>query len=363
MRLRLGLWVFRATLAASVASSALLADPQPRANSAVAAAATSSARTDTGSGVAQASASAAEPAAAAGLPKPNLPDWAFTPATRPGPRPQDRDVVLHVPGSTRGYSRAQISNRFGPPDWFPESHPPAPKIVLEGRKPDVPACGYCHLPNGYGRTENESLAGLPAAYIEQQLDDFKNDRRHRSVGVLTMIPIAKAVTSEEVKTAAEYFASIKPVKLIRVVETDTVPKFHASNKVWVADKHGGTEAIGERVIEMSEDAARFEMRDESLRYIVYAPPGSLKRGEDLVRTGGHGKTVACVLCHGQNLEGMGDFVPSIAGRSPSSMGRQIFDFQTGARHGVNAALMKAPVANLSNADIVAITAYLASLKP
>jgi hypothetical protein len=39
------------------------------------------------------------------------------------------------------------------------------------------ACGFCHLPNGLGRPENSSLAGLPASYIVQQVADFKSGAR------------------------------------------------------------------------------------------------------------------------------------------------------------------------------------------
>ena len=53
--------------------------------------------------------------------------------------------------------------------------------------------------------------------------------------------------------------------------------------------------------------------------------------------------------------------PPIAGRSPSEMARQIYDFQTGARHGTNAPMMQAPVEKLTDTDIVNIVAYLASL--
>ena len=47
-------------------------------------------------------------------------------------------------------------------------------------------------------------------------------------------------------------------------------------------------------------------------------------------TGGNGKTVACGVCHGADLRGMGP-VPGIAGRSPSYMARQMYDMQAGAR--------------------------------
>jgi cytochrome c553 len=246
---------------------------------------------------------------------PALPSWAFTPPTPRVNRAYD-DTVLHVSNSTLGYTKAQITDLYGPPDWFPKSHPPAPKVVLEGRKPVVTACGYCHLPNGFGRPENESIAGLPADYILEQLEDFKNDRRHSSVPMMAtilMIPIAKWATQEEMKEAANYFSSVKPMKWIRVVETNTVPKTHASARMWVADEAGATEPIGQRVIEVSEKFELTEMRDSASGFIAYVPVGALKKGEALVKTGGKGKTTPCTMCHGQNLKGLGN-IPSIAGR-------------------------------------------------
>jgi cytochrome c553 len=312
----------------------------------------------------------ASPEAPPELQNPNLPNWAYAPhvVRPPGTAPArraDDPTVLHVPGSTRGYTRKEIGNGFGAPDWFPDSHPTPPAIVIEGRKPDVQACAHCHLPNGFGRPENESLAGLPAAYIEEQLNDFKSGRRHSAVpgmAATLMIKVANGVTPEEAKEAAEYFASVKPTEWIHVKESATAPKIHSTNWMWVPDEGNATEPIGERVVEVPENVERVEMRDTSSPFIAYAPPGSLKKGEDLVRNGGNGKTIACVTCHGQDLKGLGT-IPSIAGRSPSSIGRQIFDFQTGARNGANAALMKGPVSKLTNADIVAITAFLASLNP
>jgi cytochrome c553 len=294
---------------------------------------------------------------------PSLPSWAYTPI---GPtattRPPEDGTLLHIPRSTQSYTRTQTR---GNPDWFPDSHPPMPKIVGQGRKPGPSPCMHCHLPNGFGRPENQSIAGLPAGYILEQLDDFKNDRRHSSVpnmGVVTMIPVAKTVTPEEAKQAADYFASIKPTKWIRVVEANTVPKSRPNGRMMVLDEAGGTEPIGERVIEVPENLERAEMRDSSLGFVAYVPVGSLKKGEALVKTGGDGKTLPCTMCHGPNLKGVGN-IPSIAGRSPSQLGRQLFDFQTGARNGTSAALMKGPVSKLTNADVVNITAYLASLEP
>ena len=66
------------------------------------------------------------------------------------------------------------------------------------------------------------------------------------------------------------------------------------------------------------------------------------------------------MCHGANMEGRAA-VPGKAGRSPSYLARQLHDFQTGARRGPMAGMMKPAVAKLTASDIVNITAYLASL--
>ncbi len=56
-------------------------------------------------------------------------------------------------------------------------------------------------------------------------------------------------------------------------------------------------------------------------------------------------------------------VPGIAGRSPSYMMRQMVDMKAGTRKGLWTPLMKPVVANLSNDDMTAIVAYVASLAP
>jgi cytochrome c553 len=105
-----------------------------------------------------------------------------------------------------------------------------------------------------------------------------------------------------------------------------------------------------------------ELRDPTSGFIAYVPKASLEKGKDLVTTGGNGKTMQCTMCHGPDLKGSGN-IPSISGRSPSQMARQLIDFQTGARNGSMAPMMKGVAAKLTTADIVAITGYLASQAP
>jgi cytochrome c553 len=147
-----------------------------------------------------------------------------------------------------------------------------------------------------------------------------------------------------------------------VVETTTVPKsyFHGTRRMPHPD--GGSEPIGNRVIELPEDPVRVMWRDPTSGFVSYAPPGSLAKGQLLVATGGNGKTVPCTICHGPTLKGLGD-VPGIANQSPMNIARQLHLFATGERAGVWAPLMKGVVEKLDAADIVNISAYVASLDP
>ena len=79
-------------------------------------------------------------------------------------------------------------------------------------------------------------------------------------------------------------------------------------------------------------------------------------------TGGAGKTVQCAICHGPELKGVGP-IPGIAGRSPTYLVRQLYDFQHGARAGLASALMKPTVENLTVEDMAVLAAYAASLPP
>ena len=280
-------------------------------------------------------------------------------ATTPAPD----TTPLHLPGTTLTFTRAQIRNGFGPSDWRPETHPTMPEVVANGRQPDVRACALCHYPNGQGRPENGPVAGLPAAYIIQQLNDFKSGARKSSEPRMgppaAMVRLAQAMTPEEMATSAAYFASFPYQKWIRVVEATTVPKVRVAGSMWVPAE--GTEPIGSRIVEVPEDTARTALRDPISGFVAYVPPGTLARGENLVMTGA-GKTTACGICHGDDLRGLGP-VPPIAGRAASYLMRQLFDFKHGARAGPWSPLMESVVAELDEDDMMALAAYAAAQQP
>src|SRR5262249_49814639 len=124
----------------------------------------------------------------------------------------------------------------------------------------------------------------------------------------------------------------------------------------------GMEPIAARIVETPVNVEDTELRrNPRSGFIAYVPPGSVKKGEALVTTGG-GKTTACTACHGTDLKGLGP-VPTIAGRSPSYVTRQLYDMQHGNRAGIWTPLMAPVVSKLTQDDMFNAAAYLASLQP
>src|SRR5437868_2175188 len=75
------------------------------------------------------------------------------------------------------YTFRQITDPFGPPDWYPKEHPAMPEIVAHGERPHVIACILCHLPNGNGHPESASVSGLTVDYIIAQMHAFRDGDR------------------------------------------------------------------------------------------------------------------------------------------------------------------------------------------
>ena len=294
------------------------------------------------------------------------PAWAYV-ANPPDFRPPPDDGRLrHVPNSTVALTLTQVRDLFSAPDWHPGDHPPMPEVVTRGRKPGVFACGFCHRADGPGGPENSSLQGLPAPYIAQQMADFRSGARATSVPERDppkfMIALSRDVTDAEVEAAAAYFSAIVPRRNISVVETARVPRTSVAGWHLAAAKSSDREPIGQRIVEVPEDLERFESRDARARFIAYVPPGSIAKGRALAATGGGGRALQCGTCHGPDLRGLGP-VPGIAGRSPSYIVRQLYDFKHGARAGAGAPLMTPAVDKLTLDDMISLAAYAASLKP
>jgi cytochrome c553 len=308
------------------------------------------------------------PSPAAQIPA-GLPDWAYTPppprggAPAPSALPADDHAIVRISGTDRTMTRRALRGQPEIPDWYPEDRRgQMPAIVRSGRE-EVRACGLCHLADGSGRPENAPVNGLHIAYFIQQMEDFKNGLRRsadpRKSNTNLMIGFAKAATAEEIRAAAEYFAAQPYPKRITVLESRTAPKVRLQGGMHMtipAAEGGGMVPINDEIVEVPDDNLRAEARDTRLSWTAYVPVGTLSRGKALA------DKHQCGVCHGADLRGLGP-VPPIAGRSPSHTMRQLFDMKSGARRGPWAEVMSPTLNGMSVQDMMALSAYAASLEP
>ena len=310
--------------------------------------------------VSSAVASQTPPAAQPGtLPPPPArePSWAFP--IQAGSLPAEPPGQKTIPGSSRKFTVQEIDDLLNPPDWFPEEHRPPAPIVQKGHGAAL-ACGSCHLMSGLGHPESADVSGFTADYFVQQLEDFRSGVRK---DYARMNGIAKELSDDEMKQAAEWFASLPRQKWVRVVEASTVPRtFVGQGRMRFLDPKGGMEPIGKRIITLPEDQERARLRDPKSGFVAYVPPGSIAKGRSLAENGGGAKSLACGICHGDGMKGLAN-VPRLAGLHPIYIARQLYLFKEGSRSGPDAPLMKRPVAKLTDDDILNLSAYLGSLQP
>ncbi len=147
-----------------------------------------------------------------------------------------------------------------------------------------------------------------------------------------------------------------------MVEGINIPR--AEPAFWVYKEVGGTEDLGERLVEVAPDITRHERRDPTAcstrpmrrrvrwRAASGSPPPAMDKG----------KTQICATCHLANLEGT-DKIPPIAGRSPTYLLRQLIAFKNGTRSGEAANRWMPVIEKLELEDMVALAAYVGSLYP
>lgn len=292
------------------------------------------------------------------------PAWAYAQNPPNNLAQPNDDAIRHVPNSNVSYTFAQVKDLFFAPDWHPQDHAPLPDVVAHGRKPNVYACGFCHRADGPGGPENASLAGLPKDYIIQQMADFKSGARKSAVAdrapVTNMQIVANAINDADIEAATHYFSSLKPRKNINVIESNRAPKTFERGWHLAKTNANESEPIDKRIIEVPDVLDDFISRDSHTTFTAYVPKGSIAKGRQLAQS--NNKNIACSSCHGKTLRGDKN-IPALAGRSPSYIVRQIYDFKLGFRKNSASQAMQLAVQDLNADDIVAIAAYAASLNP
>lgn len=182
-------------------------------------------------------------------------------------------------------------------------------IAARGNGHGAPACASCHGADGGGQPAAgfPRLAGLDAAYLLKQLDDFADKSRANPV----MQPIADALDASERKAVADYYAGL-PIP----------PAF-------------------------ARPAAK--------------PPADDSLGARLALHGRWDRQVpACVACHGPRGVGVGAHFPPLAGQSANYISAQLRDWKKGTRRNDPLELMQHVSAALDEADIKAVAAWFAA---
>jgi len=172
------------------------------------------------------------------------------------------------------------------------------------------ACAACHGRQGEG-TKNDyfpRLAGKPAGYLMNQLVAFREGRRRYP----PMNYLLEYIPDPYLQKMADYFAALRP---------PPVPQA-------VAD----------------------------------VSPAVLARGRSLVAEGdpAHG-VPACSGCHGPSLTGMEPAIPGLAGLHASYISAQLGAWRYGTRTAAAPDCMQLVAATLTESDVTAVAAWLASL--
>lgn len=277
-------------------------------------------------------------------------DWAF-PGAGPAGAPVSAARVYRLPGAAKGFGQAAIDDMDRAPDWYADEHPPAPRAVVDHVGG---ACGYCHLVNGAGRSENAQLRGLPVDYIEEQVHAFASGARRsarHAYPTAYMAAAARTIGAADLRAAARYFAALEPVRHARVIEAATIPRAVPMDFVYRFDT-SAREPLGQRIIEGPVDAERHRLRDPHEQTVAWVPIGAIARGGVLANRG-TARFPACASCHTRHYVG-------IAGASPTYIVRQLQEFRARTRNDPGAGPMQAVAARLRDAEIIDLAAYIGS---
>ena len=182
-------------------------------------------------------------------------------------------------------------------------------IVMQGTPGGALPCSTCHGEDGAGQPAAgfPRLAGLTAAYMENQLKSFADGTRQSEV----MAPIAKALTGAQSKAAADYYAGL------------AIP----------AAASGADAATG-----AAEAGA------------VLAARGAWSKG-----------VPGCSQCHGPQGSGVGTVFPRLAGQSALYIKNQLEAWQSGARRDDPLGLMAGIAKSLDKTEIADVAAYYAAM--
>ncbi|GAB3420566.1 c-type cytochrome [Massilia agilis] len=186
----------------------------------------------------------------------------------------------------------------------------APDRIPDTMEARVAACVGCHGLQGRGvaNVYFPRLAGKPAGYLYNQLVAFRDGRRR----YVPMNYLLEYLPNSYLMRMAEYFAAQNPPPLVQP----------ATN----------------------------------------APPALLADGKRIVTQGVPGKKIpACIACHTPELTGREPGIPGLLGLRADYVSAQLGAWRYGTRTALAPDCMQFVASSLSEPEVAAVAAYLASL--
>jgi cytochrome c553 len=183
-----------------------------------------------------------------------------------------------------------------------------PRHVPDTMAQRVLACTGCHGKEGRATPAGyfPRIAGKPAGYLYNQLVNFRDGRRNYPL----MVYLVEYLTDDYLREIAQHFASLDlpyPPPQVSAVSTQIA-----------------------------------------------------QRGEELVRRGDRARNIpACAECHGENLAGVNPYVPGLLGLSRDYIYGQLGFWKNGERRALAPDCMAKIAAQLTPADVDAVSAWLA----
>lgn len=186
------------------------------------------------------------------------------------------------------------------------------QAVLDRGKEVSALCIACHMESGSGSSiegfeYRPRLTGMNPDYMIHQIQSFRDGTRVNA----SMKPFADLLTDEQMHDVSHYYASLPAVKAddFEVIVSDDV----------------------------------------------------LAHGKKLIYKGDWDRYIpACVACHGVDAYGIGVSFPNINGQHPAYLKKAINDWKEEIRSNDPLELMSRVAKRLTEKDIEAVAAYLAS---
>lgn len=181
-----------------------------------------------------------------------------------------------------------------------------PATIANAGTGTVVACASCHGKDGGGMASFPRLAGMDAAYLRKQLQDFDSGSRANAV----MKPIASALSPADRTAMASYYAALPlPAALVGAAVPTAL---------------------------------------DTSRGALLATRGKWSKG-----------VPACVQCHGPGGVGVGASFPAIAGQPSGYLASQLQAWQKGTRKNDPLELMQHLSRSLTDAEIKAVSDWFA----